>query len=286
MEKDCWNKNSLHMDNTLQWFLSMPGTPYLWLAFIGKSCWNKGFWMHHLNTNYLDFELVTEGEMTVQCRGQRYLIPAGSAVLIPPGESKLSANGIGGCRKFYLGIRGLILNNNLAGMSLDKVCVLNDFHNPEFDSLSAALWRMTEEKNLENIREYCAKVYQMLLLLSHCAVQQPHPEELQRATTFICHHLADPLDLTEICKASHCGRSTLQWQFKHYMNSSPIRYLVETRMRYAVNLLENTTLSIKEIAQKCGYADPLYFSNTFRNHCGQSPRAYRKLIVYSRKDKI
>ena len=279
MEQDRWNKRSWRRENILQWFPPMPQMAFLWLPFMGKSEWAKGYWVHHVKTNYLVFEVVTEGELTVLCSGQRYPVPAGSAVLIPPGESKLSASGPGGCRKHFLCISGPILNNNLAGMNLDKICVLNDFRNAEFDTLYATLWKMIEEKNPEHIREYNGKIYQMLLLLSHCAVQHPYPEELQRAVSFISLFLSKQIDLNLICSAAHCGRSTLQWQFKHYMDSSPIRYLTESRMEYALKLLENTQLPVKEIAQKCGYSDQLYFSNTFRSHYGKSPREYRKNML-------
>ena len=280
MERDRWNKKSWHQENILQWFPPMLEMSFCWLAFIGKSIWSKGFWVHHPNTHYLDFELVTDGEMTVQYRGQHYPIPEGAAVLIPPGESKLFTAGKNGCRKHCLGISGLLLNNNLAGMNLDKVCVLNNFRNAEFDSLFSPLWTMTEKKNPEKIREYSAKIYQMLLLLSHCTVQNPYPEELQRAVTFISQHLFQPLTLADICDAAYCGRSTLQWQFKHYMGSSPIRHLTESRMKYALKLLGNTQLPVKEIAQKCGYNDQLYFSNIFRRHYGKSPREYRKSALF------
>lgn len=282
MEKDRWNRKLWLKGDIRQWFPPTAETSYLWLPFIGKCYWVKDFWIHHVKTNYLDFEMVDEGEMTIHYNGQRFLIPAGSAVLIPPGESKLSTASVRGCRKHYLGICGLILSNNLAGMNLDKLCVLNNFRNTEFDSLFASLWEMTEEKNPGNIREYCAKIYQLLLLFSHCAVQQPYPEELQRAVTFISQNLSQHLTLAEICNAAYCGRSTLQWQFKHYMASSPIRYLTENRMKYALKLLENTRLPIKGIAQKCGYSDQLYFSNTFRNHYGKSPREYRNNILSQR----
>ncbi len=283
MKNDICNTKlkSYHKGQIRQWVPPFVETSYLWLPFIGKSHWIKGYWLHHLETNYLDFELVDEGELTVNYQGRRHLIPAGSAVLIPPGESKLST--ARGCRKRFIGISGLILNNNLAGMNLDKVCILNDFRNAEFERLFASLWAMTDEKRPENIREYCSMVYQLLLFFSHCAEQYPYPEELQRAVIFIRQNLSIPLTLADICGAAHCGRSTLQWQFKHYMKSSPIRFLTGIRMKYAVKLLENTTLSIKEIAQKCGYSDPLYFSTTFRDHSGRSPRTYRKSTVFSRK---
>ena len=281
MEKDRHGAINLQKETLRQWFPPVAETSFLWLSFMGRSVWRKGYLVYHPQTQYLNLEAVDEGEMTIHHGGQRYVIPAGSAVLIPPGESKLSADGAGGCRKHALGISGLILNNNLAGMGLDKVCILRDFHDPEFGQLFDSLWEMTEEKHLETVREYCAKVYQLLLLLSRCAVQHPYPEELQRAISFISRNFSRKLSLADICAQACCGRSTLQWQFKHHLNSSPIRYLTENRMKYAAKLLENTSLPIKEIAQRSGCNDQLYFSNTFRKYHGRSPREYRKALSVS-----
>ena len=278
MEKDRHGRSSLQNEIVRQWFPPITEVSFIWLNFVGRSVWQKGYWVYHPQTQYLNFEAVDEGEMTLHQGGQRYLIPAGSAVLIPPGESKLSSDGAHGCRKHALGISGLILDNNLAAMNLDKVCILRDFHNPEFEQLFDSLWKMTEEKRPETVREYCAKIYQLLLLLSDCAVQHPYPEELQRAMSFISRNFARQLSLSDICAQAYCGRSTLQWQFKYHLKSSPIRYLTEIRMKYAAKLLENTLLPIKEIAQKSGCSDQLYFSNMFRKYHGRSPRECRKSL--------
>ena len=276
MEKDRYGRASLQNEVVRQWFPPVTETSFLWLNFMGRSVWRKGYWVYHPQTQYLDFEAVDEGELTLHHGGQRYVIPAGAAVLIPPGESKLAADRAGGCRKHAFGISGLILNNNLAVMNIDKVCVLRDFHIPEFEHLFDSLWKMSEEKRPETVREYCAKIYQLLLLLSHCAVQQPYPEELQRAISFIGRNFSRQMSLADICAHAYCGRSTLQWQFKHHLKSSPIRYLTEIRMKYAAKLLENTSLPVKEVAQRSGCNDQLYFSNMFRRHYGRSPREYRK----------
>lgn len=278
MENDRYNQKLWKKGLIRQWFPPVSDPSFLWLHFIGKSSWNKGFWIHHPRTVYLDFQVVEEGEMILHYGGQRYGIPAGSAVLIPPGESRLSTCSPGGCRKIFLGISGLILNDNLAGMNLDQVCVLHDFRNPEFFRLFAELWKMTGEKSMDNLLEYCARIYQMLLLISHCATEHPYPEELLRALAHIGQNFSSPLTLKELCRCANCGRTTLQWQFKHYLKSSPTQYLTDTRMNHAVRLLENTPLSIKEIAQKSGYEDPLYFSTIFRKKYGCSPRAFRKNV--------
>ena len=97
MESDRWNERLRNKENIQQWFPAMSEMSFLWLAFIGKGNWFKGFWVHHPKTSYLDFELVMEGELTVHYNGQRHLVPAGAAVLIPPGESKLSTRSPQGC---------------------------------------------------------------------------------------------------------------------------------------------------------------------------------------------
>lgn len=219
---------------------------------------------------------MDEGELVLHRDGQRIEIHSGSAVIIPPGEYRLSVGNAGFCRKRHLGISGMILANNLAAMSLDKVSVLPDFLNPECEELYGSLLAMTSEKRPESVREYCALTYRMLLLLSHCAIQKPYPAELQRAISFIDWNFSRSLSLTEICRHANCGRSTLQWQFKHYLNSSPVRYLIEIRMKYAARVLVNTSLTIKNIAEKCGYSNQLYFSNAFCRYYGCSPREYRK----------
>jgi AraC-like DNA-binding protein len=71
--------------------------------------------------------------------------------------------------------------------------------------------------------------------------------------------------------SSHCNR-----MFKEWLETTPMEYLATQRMNYALLLLEETHLSIKEITFACGYSDPLYFSSQFRKRIGCSPRAFRK----------
>jgi YesN/AraC family two-component response regulator len=54
-------------------------------------------------------------------------------------------------------------------------------------------------------------------------------------------------------------------------------YLIRARIEQACCLLDLTTLSIKEIAAKAGYADPYYFSRLFKKVTTCSPIAYRNI---------
>ena len=277
---DRWNKNSFpYQKNIQQYFPLAPETTLLWLQFIGKTVWQPGAMVYHPQTIYLDLEIVDEGEMFVQYGGEKIYVPAGSAILIPPGESKLSAGSRMKCRKRFLGIAGPVLNNNMERLNLSKATVLGNFPDTEFDGIYEKLFAFFEAKDNKSVRPCCALIYQLLLLLSECAGQCSFPPELQRAVNFITTNFSRQLDLEDICHAAKCRKTKLQWLFKHHLDSSPIRYLIATRMDYAVKLLQNTEYSIKEIADRCGYLDPLYFSNTFLKYRKCSPRAYRRQIM-------
>ena len=61
------------------------------------------------------------------------------------------------------------------------------------------------------------------------------------------------------------------------MGFSPTDYLIRSRIRRAEAILlgEGKTISITDVADRCGFNDSNYFSRQFRRVVGQSPRDYR-----------
>ncbi len=52
-------------------------------------------------------------------------------------------------------------------------------------------------------------------------------------------------------------------------------YFIRLRLHRACQLLDGTDQTIRQIAMQVGYADPLYFSRTFRAIHDVSPSEYR-----------
>ena len=65
-------------------------------------------------------------------------------------------------------------------------------------------------------------------------------------------------------------------EFKEQMGMAPTKYIIKLKMDLAKELLETTTLSIKEISLMCGYTDFNFFSRSFKENTGVSPTEYRK----------
>jgi AraC-like DNA-binding protein len=68
---------------------------------------------------------------------------------------------------------------------------------------------------------------------------------------------------------------SLRHGFKRAFGCSPRDMMLRLRIQHAKNLLLETTLSIKEIADRCGYQRQHEFARAFRQHTGTSPSAWR-----------
>ncbi len=70
--------------------------------------------------------------------------------------------------------------------------------------------------------------------------------------------------------------------FKKEMGLTPHEYLVSVRMERAGNIILSgisnrySSFTVGQIAEACGYAEPLYFSRAFKNYFGVSPTEYSK----------
>lgn len=64
--------------------------------------------------------------------------------------------------------------------------------------------------------------------------------------------------------------------FRQWVGIAPYAYYTKLRINNACCLLEETELKVGQIAEKCGYRDPLYFAQAFRKAVGLSPTEYRK----------
>ena len=95
---------------------------------------------------------------------------------------------------------------------------------------------------------------------------------------FMERHLNLSLSVKEL--ATHAGQSIPYYSrlFKERTNQSPTAFFIQLKVRKACELLDQTDLSVREIAGELGYDDPYYFSRIFKKVQGKSPAHYRKSL--------
>lgn len=87
------------------------------------------------------------------------------------------------------------------------------------------------------------------------------------------------ISLEELASLSHCSKYHFARQYRLLTGISPLKYFIELKMEHACFLLEQTSLSMAEIATQLGYDDALYFSRVFRKILGLAPSVYRKSLL-------
>ena len=86
------------------------------------------------------------------------------------------------------------------------------------------------------------------------------------------------LTLEKIGRELSYNRKYLSTAFKKEFRIGITEYLNTIRVQHACTMLEQGFTSMKDIAQLCGYRDPLYFSRIFKKYMGVSPREHMRSL--------
>lgn len=100
---------------------------------------------------------------------------------------------------------------------------------------------------------------------------------MKRVTDNMEHSFAAPYDAERYARMLKISVSRFNHLFKSCMGVPPYAYYVNLRITNACSLLEETELKIRQVAEKCGYEDPLYFAQAFKKVTGTTPSEYRKI---------
>lgn len=108
---------------------------------------------------------------------------------------------------------------------------------------------------------------------------QLSPEDdafMSRVVSFIEEHIMDSeINVDDMASAAAVSRSSLNRKMKMLVGVTPADFLREARIKRACSLLATTKMAISDIAYRCGFSDPKYFSRTFRQSTGTTPTDYR-----------
>lgn len=123
-----------------------------------------------------------------------------------------------------------------------------------------------------------ACVRQLAVILSRLYDCPAKPREISGmadAAAFMETHFAEAVPISEVIERSHYSQRHFIRLFSLAYGMTPQRYLLDVRIRHATSMLRDSGLSVTEIAMRCGFGDPNYFSRIFRKYVGSSPSEFR-----------
>jgi AraC-like DNA-binding protein len=95
--------------------------------------------------------------------------------------------------------------------------------------------------------------------------------ELDHVLNLLDRNWRRPITVRQLAQLARMAPNYLNRLFRQRTGRSIHRYLTDRRMAEALRLCRQRTLSVKEVAAKVGYEDPLYFSRAFRRFHGRPP---------------
>ncbi len=109
----------------------------------------------------------------------------------------------------------------------------------------------------------------------------PHyPENLSRILQHISIHYAGALSIRELCKQFFISQATLERLFRHYLNTTPYRYILQCRLSAAALALAQGK-SVGTAAEEGGFSDYPHFIAQFRKSYGMTPNQYKRAHFHS-----
>ncbi|HMP75510.1 MAG TPA: AraC family transcriptional regulator [Kiritimatiellia bacterium] len=99
-------------------------------------------------------------------------------------------------------------------------------------------------------------------------------EAYRRCRTLIDERHVELRTLKELAAAAHLAPAYVCRLFQRYGETTAVRHLLRCRMAHAAELLRNSNLLVKDVADRLGYSDAFHFSRAFKRVFGLPPNRY------------
>lgn len=162
---------------------------------------------------------------------------------------------------------------------LRKAAEMGHVHPMHIDTLSRQIAIQIEAcltlKQLDSLNGAMIRKYCMLV---NNYSRRSYSTLIRKCLDYIDFHYNTELSLISLSKMFSVSESYLSTLFKKETGTTLTDCINSTRVRQALILLNTTSLSVGEVAARCGFLDSNYFSRIFKKQLGLSPREYRASI--------
>jgi len=112
----------------------------------------------------------------------------------------------------------------------------------------------------------------------HLQAQRTRDERLGELELWILDNLERPLNVPELASRAAMSARHFARRFTAETGTTPAEYVARARLDTARRLLEETRLSLKEVATRCGFAQEQNLRRAFVRRLGVTPTDYRERV--------
>ncbi|OUJ70393.1 AraC family transcriptional regulator [Hymenobacter crusticola] len=102
-----------------------------------------------------------------------------------------------------------------------------------------------------------------------------HSRRIEKVFEYMNIHYSRPITLAEVAKVANMPETSFSRFIKKRIGNTFIDSLNEIRLGHATRMLIDTTLSVTEVAYKCGFNNISNFNRTFKRRKNCTPKEFR-----------
>lgn len=225
---------------------------------------------------------VERGELRIREDGRPFSVKAGESLLLRPGYQHVGEGRFPDDLKFYWLHFDWLAH---AGDASQRQTLLRipqhvGVRNPQY-VISLFRQFLSEQENVH--RSIALECILLLILqqLSAAGVEEspddsPGVALAWKARQIIRTRFHLPLSTSTLAKELHCNADYLGRVYRRTFRLTLTEALHRQRVMAAEKLLISDSLSLKEVAERCGFNDPGYFRQIFRKHTGLTPAGWKR----------
>jgi AraC family transcriptional regulator len=116
---------------------------------------------------------------------------------------------------------------------------------------------------------------------THSPERSPTPSgllawQVRKVREYLDGHIAGRVLVLDLSAVVNLSEAHFSRSFKRTLGLSPHAFVLRSRLELAARLMLESTESLTDIAQRCGFTDQAHLCHHFRRSMGQSPAAWRR----------
>jgi AraC-like DNA-binding protein len=245
----------------------------------------RDYHWHGLQRGHLEFAIwqyTVSGQGRLECDGKSYDLNPGDAMMIhiPQENCYFLPEDSDKWEFLYLNVHGSEIMRiwRELGKRVGPVAHFDE-KSPTLE-LACEIYQHGIAKNIKSSHFASSLAYQFMMtlveeLLSGGKHVEKTPDFIGKVTTYAMNHLHESLGVDDLANIAEYSRFHFSRIFKEWYGAGPSTFLHDMRMKRAVRLLQTERITIKEIADRCGFTDTSYFCKVFRKEFEISPERFR-----------
>ena len=138
------------------------------------------------------------------------------------------------------------------------------------------LYNVSMHANWQDAFGYLRHVAESIFSLKNQSVEKQTEDVVNQVKKYIVEHLDGDTSLYNLAEQVHFSQEYLLRIFKKKEGITILQYINDLKRAAAKQLLTDSELQVREIADRLGFASQGYFGRFFRNKTGLTPNAYRE----------